>query len=437
MRENNSKALAVKAGEKVGHILVTALGLILSLIVAVSTSSQMAIDWGSQYINTPFGGIWVDSHVVYTVVVFIVLSYATFKREIAFRFIRQFFSRVMGQISKSIEAQMLSVSILSVIASAAVFLIIQIMTNARLISISCAILVFIFVTVTMVRKKTGYIREIISGIHEISGGNLDYMVEIKGNDELRDLAGNINQMSVMLKDKIEDEKRAEKTKNELITNMSHDLKTPLTTIIGYLTLINDKNYESPDVMEDYVGRAYSKSLKLKKLIEDLFEYTKLSNGVMKVNKAPVNLVELMEQQLGEMSVLAKQNKLVFERSYSENNIQVNVDSDLMARAFENILSNAIKYSYRELSGSIRVKITKNAKDVTVVVENEGDTIPTELLPLLFERFYRVDASRNSRVAGSGLGLAIAKSIVGLHGGSIFAESESNLIRVYMALPCYP
>ncbi len=153
-----------------------------------------------------------------------------------------------------------------------------------------------------------------------------------------------------------------------------------------------------------------------------------------MNKSRVNLIDLIEQQIGEISILAKQNNLSFVKSFSQPNILIDIDSDLMARVFENVFSNAIKYSYKDFPGTVQVTVTKEADAVSIMIENQGDTIPTELLPLLFERFYRVDASRNSRISGSGLGLAIAKSIVDLHNGKIYAESEVNTIRVGVVLP---
>lgn len=220
----------------------------------------------------------------------------------------------MKYIMRSINIEIFAANVVSLLAAGGVFftsLKISFMnfTAAWSWAIPTYILIFHFLT----RKKIKYIKEITSGVQEISKGNLDFQVAEKGNDEFRILAKNINRMSVELKNKIEDERRAEKTKNELITNVSHDLKTPLTTIIGYLTLVKDKKYDSEKHMDDYIERAYSKSLRLKKLIEDLFEYTKITNGVIKVNKTKVNLVELMEQLLGEMSILAKQNNLSFEK----------------------------------------------------------------------------------------------------------------------------
>lgn len=337
-------------------------------------------------------------------------------------------------IMRNINIEVFIANVISILAAGIVYLTVFNITYQHAItSVLWAIPVYILFFHFLTRKKIKYIKEITTGIQEISKGNLDFIVAEKGNDEFRILAKNINKMSAELKNKIEDERRAEKTKSELITNVSHDLKTPLTTIIGYLTLVKDKNYDGEKTMSDYIERAYSKSLRLKKLIEDLFEYTKISNGVIKVNKTNVNIVELMDQLLGEMSILAKQNNLSFETEYSSAEIYVDVDSDLMARTFENILSNSIKYSYKELNSKINISVIEHTGGITLTFENQGDTIPTEVLPLLFERFYRVDKSRNSKVSGSGLGLAIAKSIVELHGGTISAESEANRVKIIVEL----
>lgn len=337
-------------------------------------------------------------------------------------------------IMRSISIEVFTANIISLLAGAVVYFVsFNISWGNYAAAWFWAIPAYILVFHFLARKKIKYIKEITDGIQEISRGNLDFRVAEKGNDEFRILAKNINRMSVELKNKIEDERRAEQTKNELITNVSHDLKTPLTTIIGYLTLVKDKKYDGEKNMDDYIERAYSKSLRLKKLIEDLFEYTKITNGVIRVNKTRVNIVELMEQLLGEMSLLAKQNNLSFERNYSSHEIYLEIDSDLMARTFENILSNSIKYSYKELNSKIYVSILEENGKVMISFENQGDTIPTEILPLLFERFYRADKSRNSKISGSGLGLAIAKSIVELHGGAINAESEANRVKITVIL----
>lgn len=403
--------------------------LLVSIIIAVISVQVLASFNMIFYLPRDYRWGLISSHSITGFIIFVVCFSLGNKNMLAA--IHKFSQRY---IMRSINIEVFIANIISILAASIMYYIAFSITYWNPVkALLWATPVYILIFHLLTRKKMKYIKEITTGIQEISKGNLDFKVAEKGNDEFRILAKNINKMSIELKNKIEDERRAEKTKSELITNVSHDLKTPLTTIIGYLTLVKDKNYDGEKTRNDYIERAYSKSLRLKKLIEDLFEYTKISNGVIKVNKTNVNIVELMDQLLGEMSILAKQNHLSFETNYSNPEIYVNVDSDLMARTFENILSNSIKYSYKELNSKIMISIIEHTGGITLSFENQGDTIPTEVLPLLFERFYRVDQSRNSKVSGSGLGLAIAKSIVELHGGTISAESEANRVKVIVEL----
>lgn len=410
--------------------LIALIGRILaSLIIAIISVPILNSFDIIFYVPYHYRGLFINSYSLTGFIIFILCFFLGNKSIILaiHRFNQKY-------IMRNINIEVFVANVISILAAGSIYYIVfKITYYHAFTALLWAIPVYILVFHLLTRKKIKYIKEITTGIQEISKGNLDFKVAEKGNDEFRILAKNINKMSIELKNKIEDERRAEKTKSELITNVSHDLKTPLTTIIGYLTLVKDKNYDGEKNMNDYIDRAYSKSLRLKKLIEDLFEYTKISNGVIKINKTNVNIVELMDQLLGEMSILAKQNNLSFERDYSCPEIYVNVDSDLIARAFENILSNSIKYSYKELNSEVMISIIQHTGGITLSFENQGDTIPTEVLPLLFERFYRVDESRNSKISGSGLGLAIAKSIVELHGGTISAESEANRVKVVVEL----
>jgi len=294
-----------------------------------------------------------------------------------------------------------------------------------------AIGTFIFLFYWLTKRKMAYIEQLAKGLSEISKGNLDYRLVEKSEDELGSLAGSINRMAGALQLTIEEERKAERTKNELITNVSHDLRTPLTLIMGYLRLIKDKNYEDEKQAETYINIAYSKSEKLKGLIDDLFEYTKLSNQGVRLHQERVNLNELLEQLTEELVTLAEENELVLLRDIPAEKIMVSIDAHKMIRVFENLLTNAIKYSLKP--GSVKVRMTKAGGSVTVCITNFGEPISAEELPRLFDRFYRVDASRTSATGGSGLGLAIAKSIVESHDGEIWAESEGHEIRFYVKL----
>jgi len=302
---------------------------------------------------------------------------------------------------------------------------------ATLITTIVYIGVFIITFQLLTKKKMKYIEEIAAGLQVISTGNLDFRVPRKGSDELASLANNINNMAEELKSKIEEERKAERTKNELITNISHDLRTPLTSIMGYLKLISDKKYEDSKQLEDFVNIAYGKAEKLKTLIDDLFEYTKISNEGIKLNIAEVNINELLEQLIEELVPASEENQLEFVKEIPHEKIIVNVDADLMVRVFENLLVNAIRYSYKP--GKIAINLSCIDGKVTVCIENRGDPIPSEELPNLFNRFYRLEKSRTSSMGGSGLGLAIAKSIVDLHQGDIWAECKGNCIRFFVGL----
>lgn len=299
------------------------------------------------------------------------------------------------------------------------------------IPLIAAVAAFIGLFYWLTKRKMKDVEELAQGLLEISKGNLDYRVPHKSSDELGSLADNINHMAKELQRTIEEERLAERTKNELITNVSHDLRTPLTLIIGYLRLLKDKNYENERQAETYLNIAASKSEKLKGLIDDLFEYTKLSNHGVSLAKERVCLNELIEQLLEETVSYAEENELVLERHLPAEKLMAHIDADKIIRVFENLLTNAIKYSSKP--GVVSVRLTREEGYAHICVINNGDPIPEDELDKLFERFYRIDASRTSSTGGSGLGLAIAKSIVENHDGKIWAETVGREIRFCVRL----
>lgn len=290
---------------------------------------------------------------------------------------------------------------------------------------------FMFLFYFLTNRKMRYFEELTQGLLEISKGDLDFRVGKRSVDELGLLADNINFMAEELKNKIERERKAEKTKNELITNISHDLRTPLTSIMGYLRLISDHKYENETQLEEYAQISYGKSEKLKVLIEDLFDYTKLANEGVRLNKGIINLNELVEQLMEEMVPVCEANEVYFIDRIPKEKVLIPVDAEKMVRVFENILMNAIKYSYKP--GAVTVEMKELEQHVVVSIHNKGDQIEKADLPKLFQRFYRMEKSRSSTTGGSGLGLAIAKSIVELHEGNIWAECEGNDIWLRVRL----
>lgn len=296
--------------------------------------------------------------------------------------------------------------------------------------LSVAIFVFAFIRIT--NNKMKYIHEISTGVRIIAEGNLEHRIDTKGKDELKNLAQNINHMADEINDRIQQERLLEKNKNELITNVSHDLRTPLTSVMGYLGLVKEKKYNNEEQKNEYLDIAFSKAERLKILIEDLFEYTKLTNRGIKLNFQEVNVVEFLSQITEEMIPLFEEKGLKVEQTYHKSKIILSLDTDKMLRVFENLLMNAIKYSYNE--SEVKVSLWTADGDVFISVKNRGDHIDSERLSKLFDRFYRTDESRNASTGGSGLGLAISKNIVTMHKGSIWAESLGNNITIIIRIP---
>ncbi|MDU4477766.1 sensor histidine kinase [Clostridium sp.] len=292
-------------------------------------------------------------------------------------------------------------------------------------------IVFIISFVIITNHKMKYLDEIASGLKIIANGNLDYRIKEKGDDEIRNIAYNINNMAKEIGEKIQAERAAEKTKTDLITNVSHDLRTPLTSVMGYLGLVIDNRYKNEEEMREYLNIAFSKAERLKLLIEDLFEYTKLNNDGISLSKSSVNLSEFLSQLLEEFFPILDENNLTVYKKFENEKLIVSMDTLKMLRVFENILTNAIKYSYKP--GEIIVALYEDNNYAMIVFRNKGEHIPKEKADKLFDRFYRTDESRNSNTGGSGLGLAISKNIVELHGGAIWAQSIGNNINFYIKL----
>lgn len=305
-------------------------------------------------------------------------------------------------------------------------------TNSFL-ALVLSVIVFISIFIIVTNKKMKYIEEIASGVRIISSGDLSYRVQEKGKDEIKNLAGNINTMAEEIESRIEAERRSEKTKSELITNVSHDLRTPLTSVMGYIGLIKEGKYEDEAMMMEYLNIAFNKSNQLKELIEDLFEYTKLNNQGIVLEKNKVNIVEFLSQIIEEYIPMFEENEIEIVKKFVDEKYIVEIDAGKMVRVIENLLSNAIKYSYKP--GEVIVSTYKNDGYVNIVIKNKGDNIPKEKVERLFDRFYRVDEARNSNVKGSGLGLAISKNIVKLHDGDIWAECVGNDVSFCIKLKC--
>lgn len=283
-------------------------------------------------------------------------------------------------------------------------------------------------------KKMRQIQDINNTVQDIANGNLLVRLPVTSGDELGTLSDNVNGMVQQLKEKIARERAVEKSKIDLITNISHDLRTPLTSIIGYLTLLKEKNYQTPDEKEHYITSSYNKAEQLKKLIDDLFEYTRLTSGDIQLDKHSIDLHQMLEQMVVEFEPIAISYNITLQNSLGGETVLAIVDPDRIARALDNLLVNALKFSIKP--GNIKVSLRKEDEWAILAVSNKGLPMTEEQANLVFERFYRANNTVNNggMVKGAGLGLAIAKNIVELHSGQIWLEHKGNYYEFIIKLP---
>jgi signal transduction histidine kinase len=273
-------------------------------------------------------------------------------------------------------------------------------------------------------RSIDYISRLSDAIRNISQGDLNTTIEVVGDDEFSAMAENLNKMAEDIRNLMDKEREAERTKNELITNVAHDLRTPLTSIIGYLELLSGKTTPLPEEMrQKYIDIAYSKAKRLEKLIEDLFGFTKLNYGKIAMHVTKVDIIKLLSQLLEESYPNFEKRGLSYELQSNVPVKMINADGNLLARLFDNLINNAIKYGAE--GKRVTVRVHAEADTVQVSVANYGYVIPAEELPLIFDKFYRVEQSRSTTTGGTGLGLAIVKNIVDMHGGKITVKSDLN------------
>jgi len=301
-----------------------------------------------------------------------------------------------------------------------------------LILLGCFVLFIVYMVILNWRRFAYYDNLSLSVGKIAMARNFDESVPVRQNNEVTMLAENMNLLVAELKRSLDEERKAEQTKNELITNVSHDLRTPLTSILGYLGLIEQDRYRDEVELRHYVQVAYAKAERLNVLIQDLFEYTRMRHDVIPLNKKPFNLVEMMNQLLVHYRLSLENAKMKGHLVTNLNELQIEGDPDKLVRVFENLLSNAIQYG--ATGGRVDICLSRQNQAALVEVVNYGEEIPAGDLPYLFDRFYRVDKSRTEHKGGSGLGLAIAKGIVEKHGGTITATSDGNGTNFRVRLP---
>ena len=296
-------------------------------------------------------------------------------------------------------------------------------TAVVLLYLILGILLFSVTFMILQEPYIRYISRISEAVQNISEGDLNTVIDVIGDDEFSGMAANLNHMAADIKQLMEKERESERTKNELITNVAHDLRTPLTSIIGYLELLTNNQQIPADMQHKYIEIAYGKSRRLQKLIEDLFGFTKLNYGKIAMHVGQIDIVKLLGQLVEEAYPNFVEKGLSYDLQSNVPAKIINADGNLLARLFDNLIGNAIKYGAD--GKRVLVKIHAESETVTVSVTNYGYVIPADELPLIFNKFYRVEQSRSSSTGGTGLGLAIAKEIVDMHGGTISVASDLN------------
>ena len=274
----------------------------------------------------------------------------------------------------------------------------------------------------------------------IKEGNLDFVLEVEGNDEFSQLCQDFEEMRKRLKESTEEKILMDKENKELISNISHDLKTPITTIKGYVEGLMDGVADTPEKQDRYLKMIYNKANELDALINELSLYTNITNNAIPYEFHRVSVKDYFNDCMEEVRAdLLSHNMTLNYNNYCAEDVKVVVDPDQLKRVINNIVTNAIKYTDKE-EGHIDISIEESEKMIKVSINDDGRGIDKESLPHIFDRTYRADSARRSR-GGSGLGLAICKKIVEEHGGKIWATSKESIgtvmyfvIRKYQEVP---
>ena len=277
-------------------------------------------------------------------------------------------------------------------------------------------------------KKVKSFQAIKEGVEKIKDGDLHHRIDVEGKGEFARLAGNINSITDGLKKAVDSELKSERLKTELITNVSHDIRTPLTSIITYVDLL--KNEKDPSKIEEYVDVLDQKSKRLKTLTDDLFEAAKASSGDIPVHLEKIDIVSLITQGLGEVNDKIEALNLEIKLNHPVGKVYMTADGRLLWRSIENMLSNIFKYT---LKGSrVYIDIEDSGSEILVTFKNISAYELNISADELMERFKRGDESRFSE--GSGLGLSIAKSLIELQKGKFHIQVDGDLFKSIIYMP---
>lgn len=287
---------------------------------------------------------------------------------------------------------------------------------------------FIVIFIYHWSKPLGYLEEVVEATEKIYNSQDEYIELPK---ELGEVEHKLNQLRTNLKENERIAKEAEQRKNDLLVYLAHDLKTPLTSVIGYLNLLRDEEEISKPLREKYIGISLEKAERLENLINEFFEVTRFNLSNLNLELSRVDLTRMLQQIVFEFEPILSPKDLNINLTI-EPDVEVRLDVGRMERVFDNLLKNAINYSF--YGGTIDIDVSILENNIEIDFLNHGNTIPKEKLEKIFEQFYRLDDSRGTSSGGAGLGLAISKEIVELHGGTIKAKSYDEIIEFNIRIP---
>lgn len=290
------------------------------------------------------------------------------------------------------------------------------------------LVIFLIILRIYLKGFTRYFNEINRGIDALIDENSEDVILAP---ELSATEKKINSIKHTLVQRKLEAEFAEQRKNDLVVYLAHDLKTPLTSVIGYLNLLRDENQISEELRTKYLSISLEKAERLEDLINEFFEITRFNLSNIALEYSRVNLTRMLEQLTYEFKPMLLEKNLECVLSCAQD-VQIKCDVDKVQRVFDNLLRNAVNYSFE--NGKVSIIVAQNEESISIKFTNRGNTIPKEKLERIFEQFYRLDTARSSRSGGAGLGLAIAKEIVELHGGCISARSEDEEIEFEVILP---
>lgn len=294
------------------------------------------------------------------------------------------------------------------------------------------IILFTIYFLLLTRKLQRDLKQIVKGIQSVTEEEEVYSIQIDRQDEIGMLADAVNTMTRKVNQLMLAEREKEQQKKDLIASVAHDLRTPLTSVMGYLELASAAEKYDEKKRQEFLEIATQKAYRLSNLTEDLFSYTKLASGEISVKRGEIDVVQLVCQMIEEFFPLFEEEKLECVYHSNVDSCILWVDGELIARAVQNLLSNAIKYG--KDGKRILLDVEKNPGQLSITVTNFGKIIPKDSLELIFEKFYRVEGSRSTQTGGSGLGLNIVREIAMLHEGKVEVESDMQGTRFRMYLP---